>query len=68
LRDQLAQEFEEVRTERDLLRAFLQNNSAFRLEFFTSFLRRVHGERLGELMPLCLEHPGGSIWLRKLSE
>lgn len=51
-----------------LLRAFLQHNSAFRIEFFTSFLRRVHGERLGELMPLCLEHPGGSIWLKKLSE
>lgn len=50
-----------------LLRAFLQHNDTFKIEFFTSYLRRVHGERLGELMPLCLEHPGGSIWLRKLS-
>lgn len=57
-----------------LLRAFLQNNSAFRIQLFNSFLERFHRDRIARDMPLCLRHPpqsmvptsAQSIWLRKL--
>jgi hypothetical protein len=49
-----------------LLRAFLQYNRAFRVQFFNHYLLQFHAERIGATMPLLLQAPGGSIWLEKL--
>jgi predicted O-methyltransferase YrrM len=49
-----------------LLRAFLQYNSRFRVEWFNPFLVHWHRDRFAREMPLFLENPGGSLWLRKL--
>ena len=50
------------------LRAFLYGNQGFRIELFTSYMTRFHGEFFEKHMPLCLKYPGGSIWLKKTSE
>lgn len=47
------------------MRAFLQYNSAFRIEFFTSYLWYVHGETLAAAMPLVAAN-GSSLWLRRV--
>jgi predicted O-methyltransferase YrrM len=49
-----------------LVRSFLQYNTAFRIAFFNTYLEHLHEERFKELMPLCLNNKGGSLWLRKL--
>jgi predicted O-methyltransferase YrrM len=48
-----------------LLRAFMQYNRAFQIQFFTSFLIHKHREVFESLMPLCLKCPGGNLWLKK---
>lgn len=48
-----------------LLRAFLTNNSAFRIILFNSYLEHFYRDWFDENMPLPLKRPGGSIWLRK---
>lgn len=53
-------------TEDYLLRAFLQYNQAFKIQFMNSYLTRFYPERFQADMPLCLQYPGGSIWLRKV--
>ena len=50
-----------------LLRAFLQYNHAFRIEWFNAYMGCFHQNTLRETMPLWLKNPGGSIWLRKVS-
>ncbi len=47
-----------------MLRCFLQYNSRFRIELMTDYLARFHAEFLRRHMPLCLENPGASLWLR----
>ncbi len=47
------------------LRAFLQYNNAFRIRLFDHFLKRFHRARFSPGLTACLEHGGGSIWLRK---
>jgi len=47
------------------LRAFLQYNSAFRVEFFLSYLWYIHREALASAMPLLAAN-GSSLWLRKV--
>jgi predicted O-methyltransferase YrrM len=47
------------------LRAFLQYNSAFTIEYFNSYMATVHRAALEEKMPLCLGNPGGGLWLRR---
>jgi hypothetical protein len=60
-----------------LLRAFLQYNDVFSIEFFNTFLQRFHRDIFSETLPLCLQGIhydwngpqiwyGGSIWIRKL--
>lgn len=62
-----------------LLRAFLQYNHAFEIEFFVSFVMHHMKERAARVMPLALKSekesislyndaPGGSIWLVKTGE
>ncbi|MEM6775292.1 MAG: class I SAM-dependent methyltransferase [Pseudomonadota bacterium] len=48
-----------------LLRAFLQNNAAFDIVYFYSYLESLHRERLAATMPLCLRRTGANLWLRK---
>jgi hypothetical protein len=49
-----------------LLRAFLQYNSVFDIQFFNSFMHRFHRDKLSSALPLCMKNPGGSIWLKKI--
>lgn len=52
--------------EQYLLRAFLMNNHAYRIELFTAWLMSQKYAFFSEKMPLCLRGGGGQIWLRKL--
>ena len=47
-----------------ILRAFLEFNDAFDIVLFGTWLAQFHRDLLAELMPLTLENPGGSLWLR----
>jgi Methyltransferase domain len=49
-----------------MLRAFLQYNDAFRIQFFYHFFERFQREELAEHTPLCLKSGGASIWLKKV--
>jgi hypothetical protein len=48
-----------------LLRAFLQNNSAYEVLLFGDYAGRHFREFLAEQMPLCLKNTGGAFWMRK---
>ncbi len=48
-----------------LIHAFLQYNSAFRIEYFNHFMYRHYRPLLAEKMPLCLNNCGASRWLKK---
>lgn len=48
-----------------LMRAFLQYNSAFSVEFFNSYLGHFHRSALTAALPLCDKNPGTSLWLKK---
>jgi predicted O-methyltransferase YrrM len=52
--------------EQYLLRAFLMNNTAYRIELFTAWLSNQRHAWLQEKMPLCARRGGGQMWLRKL--
>lgn len=52
--------------EQYLLRAFLMNNPAYRIELFTAWLWNVKHEFIREKMPMCARGGGGLMWLRKL--
>jgi predicted O-methyltransferase YrrM len=49
-----------------LLRAFLQFNNAFEIQFFSSFLEHFHAAWFWKEMPLCMKMPGASIWLKRI--
>ena len=49
------------------LRTFLQYNEVFQIEYFNSYVAMVHERELRERMPLCLQNPGGGLWLRKMA-
>ncbi len=53
--------------EQYLLRAFLMNNAAYRIELFTGWLFNTRHAWFREHMPLCARGGGGQIWLRKLT-
>jgi hypothetical protein len=48
-----------------LLRAFLQFNTAFRIELFANWLATFHREVLLARLPKCAGNLGGNIWLRR---
>jgi hypothetical protein len=50
-----------------LLRAFLQDNPKYEIDFFNHFMNLFHQPAMTELMPLTSRDQGGSIWLRKLA-
>lgn len=47
-----------------LLRAFLMYNTAFQIVGFNAYYSRMMTDRVRE-MPLSVERPGGSFWMRK---
>jgi hypothetical protein len=57
-----------------ILRAFLQHNTRFEIQFFNSFMERFHRDKIARAMPLCLKYSrqsmvqtsAQSIWLKKL--
>jgi hypothetical protein len=51
-----------------VLRAFLQFNERFEILLFNSYLAVHHSRSLQQHLPLALEDPGGSLWLRKRPE
>lgn len=56
-------------TENYLLRAFLQYNGSFRIEFMNTLVQRVHADWYRNNMALALREgpgPAGSIWLRRV--
>jgi predicted O-methyltransferase YrrM len=53
--------------EQYLLRAFLMNNAAYRIELFTGWLFNTRHDFIRERMPLCARGGGGQMWLRKLA-
>ena len=53
--------------EQYLLRAFLMNNHAYRIELFTAWLWNMKHDLIREKMPMCARGGGGQMWLRKLS-
>lgn len=48
-----------------MLRAFLQNNRAFRVRLFRHYLKRFHSDLIQPRMPLCLANVPGSLWIEK---
>jgi hypothetical protein len=52
--------------EQYMLRTFLQNNNEYEIVLFNTFLTHFHADFFAKKMPLCLENPGGSIWLKKV--
>jgi hypothetical protein len=50
-----------------LVHAFLQYNSAFEILYWNNFAFHSMGAEVRELMPLCLENEGGSLWIRRVS-
>ncbi len=48
-----------------LLRAFLSNNPDYRIVFFSDWFYKCRRPLVNAKMPLCIEHRGGSLWLRK---
>jgi hypothetical protein len=54
--------------EQYLLRAFLMHNTAYRIEFFSTWLWIYREQLIKERMPLCGRGGGGHMWLRKLAK
>lgn len=50
------------------VKAFLQFNAGFEIVFFNSYLATHHWRALETHVPLALRNPGGSLWIRRLSD
>jgi hypothetical protein len=48
------------------LRAFLQYNRAFRIEFYSAFMAEFHKELFTRTLPICGKNFGTSLWMKKL--
>lgn len=48
-----------------ILRAFLQYNDAFSIQFFNSFAEKCFQNQFAQKLPEALKSKGGSIWLKK---
>jgi hypothetical protein len=46
------------------LRAFLHGNPAFRVLYLSDWIYKCRRDLLEARMPLCVQHRGGSLWLR----
>ncbi len=52
--------------EQYLLRAFLMNNDAYKIELFTAWLWNMKHDLIREKLPMCARGGGGQMWLRKV--
>jgi predicted O-methyltransferase YrrM len=50
-----------------IVRAFLEFNRTFEITLFGTYAIRFHREWFARWMPLCLENPGGALWIRKVT-
>lgn len=48
------------------LRAYLAHNSVWKVTLFASYMSALYPEFFAREMPLCLENPGGSLYLQRL--
>jgi hypothetical protein len=51
-----------------MLRALLQQGSAYEIVAMNSFLAQEHPDALRQHIPVAMKNPGGSIWLRKIGQ
>jgi len=49
-----------------IVRAFLQFNSAFKIQIWTHFLGTFYQEKVLAQMPLCMKCIGGGLWLKRV--
>ncbi|MFQ5963178.1 MAG: class I SAM-dependent methyltransferase [Candidatus Scalinduaceae bacterium] len=49
-----------------LLRAFLQYNNIFKIQFYNSFLACIYKDIVNDNMPIFMKNPGTSIWIQKI--
>ena len=49
-----------------LLRAFLHNNSAYKVIYFSDWIYKCRRELFAAYTPLCIPHRGGSLWMEKV--
>jgi hypothetical protein len=47
------------------LRAFLQFNNEYSIEYFNSYIATHHRSALESKMPRCMSNTGAGIWLRR---
>lgn len=48
-----------------MIRAFLSNNSRYRVELFGDYIATFHRAALETVSPLCLKNTGASLWISK---
>ena len=49
-----------------VLRAFLQNNNNYKIQYFNNYICQKYFDVLNNKIPLCLLDPGGNFWLKKV--
>jgi hypothetical protein len=49
------------------LRAFLSYNAAWEIYLFGNYAVKTFAEFFKQKMPLCLENPGGSLYIRRIA-
>lgn len=51
-----------------LLRAFLQYNQSFQIEFYNAFLSTFHSDLFIRSLPICRKNFGTSFWMKKIAD
>lgn len=49
-----------------ILRAFLQDNKAYGIRLFNTYIHEFYSDVFESKMPVCLKNTGGSLWIEKL--
>jgi predicted O-methyltransferase YrrM len=49
-----------------ILRAFLQDNPNYQIEYFSTYISLKHSELIRRNAPLCQAHRGSSFWMKKI--
>lgn len=50
-----------------VVRAFLQYNTEFKIIYWNNYAFHSFGAELRNVMPLCMENEGGSLWITRVS-
>lgn len=48
------------------VRAFLTDNSSYDMQFFTSYVQKIHCDAFANAFPHSAQRSGGSLWIRKV--